>query len=153
MKNMQHLISILKQDFPHLAQKLNYQQEILRFKNAFFTPHIKEQILFITLKDDKLLFAFKHPALCAEFNHYKHKQIIESLKSHKEQFPTLSAIQKIHAYVPSHILAQSHNAPSIQQVFFEHADGNFENLAHCQEIYDKIEEIRLSIHRLKASEE
>lgn len=150
MKSSQHLISVLAQDFPNLAQKIQQHQEILRFKNIFFTPHIKEQILFITRKEDKLLFAFKHQALCAEFNHYKHKQIIESLKQYKEQFPTLCTIQKIHAYVPSHILASSHITLKPHHTFFEHSNGMFENRAKNNDIYKKFEEIRLSIQRIKA---
>lgn len=143
---MAHILSNLKQDCPLLADKLQLQSEITRFKNIFLTPLEKEQILFIIVKNNRLLFAFKHKALCVEFNHYKHKHIIESLKQHKDLFPTLSTIQKIHAYVPSHILKPQIPLSKVE-TFYEHSDGTFTNHAKNKLIHEKIESLRLSIRR------
>lgn len=144
---MRHILSNLKQESPALAHKLQQQSDIARFKNIFLTPLEREQILFIFPKNDQLLFAFKHKSLCIEFNHYKHKHIIESLKQHKELFPTLSSIQKIYAYVPNHILTPP-LPPSPPIRFYEHSDGEFENRAKNKYIYDKFESLRLSIKRV-----
>ncbi|MCX2716558.1 hypothetical protein OQH61_02285 [Helicobacter sp. MIT 21-1697] len=147
MKNMCHIRSYLKREYPVLAPRLNQQDEITRFKNTFLTPLEREQILFIVPKNNQLLFAFKHKALCVEFNHYKHKHIIKTLKEHKESFPTLSCVEKVYAYVPSHILAPPPlSLPSVQ-TFYEHSDGNFENRATDSKIYEKIEALRLGIKR------
>lgn len=143
---MAHILSNITKDYPTLGYKLKEQSEITHFKNTFLTPIQREQLLFITLKNNTLLFAFKHKALCVEFNHYKHKQIIESLKQHKEHFPILSAIQKIHAYVPSHILCPPPK-PQHLLAFYEHSDGSFKNLAQNEQIHKKIEALRLSIKR------
>ena len=143
---MAHILSHIGREFPSLAHRLQQQSEITRFKNTFLTPLERDQILFITIKNNRLLFAFKHKALCVEFNHYKHKHITESLKSHKALFPRLSSIQKIHAYVPSHILTPP-LPPSTNPAFYEHSNGEFENRATNKEIYDKIEALRLSIKR------
>ncbi|WP_194145647.1 hypothetical protein [Helicobacter jaachi] len=143
---MQHIFSHLKQDYPLLAHKLLEQDELARFKNMCLTPLEKEQILFLTIKNEQLLFAFKHQALCAEFNHYKHKHIIETLRQHKQTFPTLSSIQKIRAYVPSHILKPKIELKSIQR-YYEHSNGEFINLATDSIIFDKIEALRVSIKR------
>ncbi len=146
-KNMCHIRSYLKRDFPHLAPRLDKQSEIARFKNTFLTPLEREQILFIFPKTNQLLFAFKHKAFCVEFNHYKHKYIIKTLKQHKELFPTLSSIEKVYAYAPNHILAPPPLHPSSVQTFYEHSNGDFENLATNTAIYEKIESLRLGIKR------
>ena len=132
---MRHILSNLKQESPALAHKLQQQSDIARFKNIFLTPLEREQILFIFPKNDQLLFAFKHKSLCIEFNHYKHKHIIESLK------------QQIYAYVPNHILTPP-LPPSPPIRFYEHSDGEFENRAKNKYIYDKFESLRLSIKRI-----
>ena len=143
---MAHIFSNIRKDFPSLALKMQQQNDLLRFKNTFLTPLEREQILFIIPKNNQLLFAFKHKALCVEFNHYKHKHIIESLKSHKELFPTLKHIQKIHAYVPSHILTPP-PPPKPPVRFYEHSNGEFINYATNKSIYEKFESLRLSIKR------
>lgn len=146
--SIRHIFSSMARDYPSLAHKLQEQNEITRFKNAFLTPIQREQILFITIKHHKLLFAFKHQALCVEFNHYKHKFIIESLRQHKERFPLLSSIQEIKAYVPRHILTQAKNIESAsQKPYYEHSNGDFINHAQNTYIHDKIEELRLGIKR------
>ncbi|BAM12079.1 conserved hypothetical protein [Helicobacter cinaedi PAGU611] len=145
-KTMYHLLSHIKREFPLLHQKLEAQSEITRFKNAFLTPLEREQILFIVPKNNQLLFAFKHKALCLEFNHYKHKFIIESLKQYKERFPSLASIQKIHAYVPSHILSPKPPQKSVQ-IYREHAKGEFINHAKNPQIYEKFEALRVGIKR------
>ncbi|TLD86253.1 hypothetical protein LS67_008750 [Helicobacter sp. MIT 03-1616] len=141
-----HIFSNLAQDFPSLAHKMRQQDDISRFKNTFLTPLEREQILFIIVKNDTLLFAFKHKALCVEFNHYKHKHIIESLKQHKEHFPALAHIQKIHAYTPSHILAPP-PPPKPPVRYTEHSNGEFINHATDKILYEKFESLRLSIKR------
>lgn len=143
---MSHLFSDIKREFPQLGRKLQQQDEITRFKNTFLTPLEREQILFIVLRNNQLLFAFKHKALCVEFNHYKHKFIIESLRQYKEHFPTISSIQKVHAYVPSHILTPSPPPKSV--IFYrELAQGEFINHAKNPLIHDMFEALRVGIKR------
>lgn len=145
---MRHILSNLWQDSPQLSLKLKQQSELTHFKNTFLTSLEREQILFIVPKGERLLFAFKHKALCVEFNRYKQKQIIQNLKQHSALFPSLSTIQSIHAYVPTHILAQNipQAIPSIQR-FYEHSNGNFENKATDPLIHEKFEALRLGIKR------
>ena len=84
--------------------------------------------------------------MCVEFNHYKHKFIIESLKQYKERFPSLASIQKIHAYVPSHILSPKSPQKSVQ-IYREHAKGEFINHAKNPQIYEKFEALRAGVKR------
>lgn len=146
-----HLFSNFKRDCPSLGRRLTQQEDITRFKNTFLTPLEREQILFIVPKNNQLLFAFKHKALCVEFNHYKHKVIIESLKAHIEHFPSLGHIDKIHAYVPTHIL----QAPLIKaradmksMRFYEHSHGIFTNHATDKKLHAQIEALRECILRI-----
>lgn len=145
---MRHILSNLWQDSPQLSLKLKQQSELTHFKNTCLTSLEREQILFIVPKGERLLFAFKHKALCVEFNRYKQKQIIQNLKQYSALFPSLSTIQSIHAYVPTHILAQNipQAIPSIQR-FYEHSNASFENKATNPLIYEKFEALRLGIKR------
>lgn len=149
MKSARHIISNLHIEYKEFATKFALQQEMLRFKNGYFPLYIREQLLFMVLKNNQLLLAFKHKALCTEINHYKHKEIIDSLQMNANFFPLLSKATSLKAYVPTHILNQNQikRIPS-NMIFKEKASVSFKNNATNPAIYDLFEQIRLSIGRI-----
>lgn len=146
-KTIRHFLSHIQREYPSLGAKLSAQRDILHFQNTCLTALEREQILFIVPKNDQLLFAFKHKALCAEFNYYKHKLIIDTLKTHIQHFPSLKHIKTIRAYVPGHILTPPAPNPKSVQTFKELSHARFENLALTPSLHAKFEALRTGIQR------
>lgn len=78
---------------------------------------------------------------------------MECLKQFKEAFPLLSKVDKIHAYVPSHILNPPTQTIKPPLRFYEHANGDFKNLATNAELRQQFEILRNYIKRIKAENE
>ena len=151
MKDSKHIISFLKSQ-PEFA-KLRLKDEINLFKAAYLTPYLREQILFIFVKNQTLFFAAKHPAFCQEFN-YTRKHIIQTLRSYPQKFPTLSTLTEAKAYVPRHILEPKPLPHTESKRYFsEHSRGEFANHCTSPRLYELFEKLRLAILRNQTDKE
>lgn len=129
MKNSQTLISrIIKS--PSL-KKLHQSTKLSKIK-IFLAKNIKDNLLFILSKNHQILFAFKNPVVCNEFNKYISKNLTQTLKQNAQFFPTLPPSFTLKGYVP---LNQLKRHSQVQEVFvstfIERSNGDFQN--HCQD--------------------
>lgn len=148
MKNSQTLISrIIKS--PSL-KKLHQTTELSKIK-IFLAKNIKDNLLFILSKNHQILFAFKNPVVCNEFNKYISKNLTQTLKQNAQFFPTLPPSFTLKGYVP---LNQLKRHSQVQEVFVstftERSNGDFQN--HCQDkhLHARFEALRSLIKKERA---
>ena len=148
MKNSQTLISrIIKS--PSL-KKLHQSTELSKIK-IFLAKNIKDNLLFILSKNHQILFAFKNPVVCNEFNKYISKNLTQTLKQNAQFFPTLPPSFTLKGYVP---LNQLKRHSQVQEVFVstftERSNGDFQN--HCQDkhLHARFENLRSLIKKERA---
>ncbi|PAF43160.1 hypothetical protein [Helicobacter sp. 11S02596-1] len=141
MKSSQDIISIIRNK-PHF-KKLQARNELEKLK-LFLPLKMREALLYITHKNNKLLFAFNHPSYALEFNHYNCKDIRESLKTYADRFPNFSPDVYIQAFVPKNILNFYTQPVIIPKIvcYKEHAKGDFENKARDETLKKTFESIR-----------
>lgn len=153
MKNFQSFVSILSK-IPQL-QKLNQFHELEKLK-VFLPKNVKAALLFITIKHNQILFAFKNPVVCNEFNKYLTKNLKESIQEHRAFFSSLPQSFSIKGYVPFNLLQNyNNNHPAIfLKTFEERSEGNFIN--HCkdeklQKSFEELRELILKLHHKSQS--
>ncbi|WP_104696764.1 MULTISPECIES: hypothetical protein [unclassified Helicobacter] len=141
MKNFQNFISIASK-IPHLA-KLSQFYELERLK-VFLPKNIKMALLFITIKHNQILFAFKNPVVCNEFNRYLTKNLEKSIQEHKDFFSSLPQNFNIKGYVPLNLLKKQNDDTTIVAIktFEEKSLGNFKNNCKDEKLYKAFEELR-----------
>ncbi|PAF52633.1 hypothetical protein [Helicobacter sp. 13S00477-4] len=142
MKTSHDIISNIKNQ-THF-KKLQVFNELEKLK-LFLPFEMRKEILYIVQKNNKLLFAFKHPSFVNEFNHYNYKDIKESLKTHKSLFSNIHPDIEIQAFLPRAIL-NSYNQENVNNLnieyYHEHSKGSFENIACRSSLRDIFESIR-----------
>ncbi|PAF48034.1 hypothetical protein BKH46_01615 [Helicobacter sp. 12S02634-8] len=144
MKSSQDIISIIKNK-PYF-KKLKTLDRLDRLK-LFLPLEMRKALLYITCKNNQLLFAFSHPSYANEFNHYNHTLIKQSLKTYADLFPQIDHEIQIRAFVPRNILAHFNdsNRPIDDSSYTEHAKGEFKNLAKTDSLKHRFESIRAII--------
>lgn len=147
MKDAQSLILHFK-GIPH-NQKLNEQARFEQIKKLL-PPRLSNAVLFMYIKNKILFFALNHPGMQMEFN-YNLQSIKSILSKARELDPTFPEINDAKCFVShkvKHKFEEQKPSPS-EPHYKEHAEGNFENFAHDEEIREQFEEIKKIICSLK----
>ncbi len=140
MKDSQTLISSLVK-LPYL-KKLKQAHDLKKI-SVFLNKNTKEHLLFIFPKNHQILFAFKNPVICNEFNKYMSGSLTNSLKQNSQFFPSLPKNFILKGYVPLNTLKHyTKNQTTTIQSYQERAMGNFQN--HCNNpiLHQKLEALR-----------
>lgn len=143
MKDSQTLISNLV-NLPHL-KKLHHLYQLEKIK-IFLNKNTKDNLLFMTIKNNQILFAFKNPIICNEFNKYVSENLTHSLKQNQQFFPFLPENFTIKGYVPLNQLKRyTQTQTIITQNYDERSLGNFHNHCKDEKLHAKFESLRAII--------
>lgn len=143
MKDSKHIISTITKKFGLKKLSQSYELEKIRI---FLPKNFKENLLFISIKNQQILFAFKNLLICNEFNRYLTKNISNSIQEYRDFFPSLPEHFNIKGYVPLNKLKQFETPIQVTlQVYQETALGNFHNYCKDKRIHEDFEKIRHKI--------
>ncbi|CBG39942.1 hypothetical protein [Helicobacter mustelae] len=142
MKPSHVLISHLFNQLP-ITAKVKQRKELEKIK-IFLSKTMKDSLLFIHLKQNRLLMAFDNPIICNEFNKYHTKKLAQDLKCYQEVFGFLPEDLKICGYVPLNKLKSytREEEPIFITSFHEPARGHFINHATTPSLHAKFEALR-----------
>lgn len=148
MKDSKHIISTITKNFG--LKKLSQSHELEKIK-VFLPKNFKENLLFISMKNQQILFAFKNPIICNEFNKYLIKNISDSIQEYQDFFPSLPKQFNIKGYVPLNLLKEFKAPAQITlQIYQETALGNFYNHCKDKKLHEGFEKIRNKIIQLQS---
>lgn len=140
MKNSQNIISCLINKIPNFK----VFRELERLK-IFLPLDMRKSVVYISLKNNTLFFAFDHPAYAYEFRRHEIDNIKTSLQDYKEQFPSIPPEVKITSFVPGNFIKpfkESEKNTTHVMIYKEHSEAKFENIAKDEKLYNEFEAIR-----------
>lgn len=140
MKNSQTIISNIKNNSSFKRLQEYSQLDKLKF---LLPIGMRKAILYITYKNHRILFAFNHPGICAEFNHYSRNEIKESLKNSPDLFPFILPDTEILGFVQHSFLPNDEDISDDSYIAFdEQSNGDFVNATKNPHLHEKFESIR-----------
>ncbi|AFI06156.1 hypothetical protein [Helicobacter cetorum] len=141
----QNIFSLLVQKKSYNLKKLETLSKLKRLK-VFLPLSLQENLVFIVVKNNKLLFAFKELWACKEFNQQFVKEISHFLatQGHAYGFSGLGLLE-IQAYVPKDLLEKADFYAPIKkqaQFYYPSALGVFHNPIKDTHLYECFEKVR-----------
>ncbi|PAF54185.1 hypothetical protein BKH42_01360 [Helicobacter sp. 13S00482-2] len=142
MKSSQSIISNIKNQAPF--KKLQECSQLDKIK-LFLPLEMRKSLLYISYKNNRLLFAFNHQGFCAEFNNYIRNDIKESLKNYPDFFSFISSSPEILGFVQHNFLSSTQENVDRSEPYNENSNGEFLNLTKNPQLYEIFESIRALI--------